>query len=123
MKVERKPISSAGLVTVDESAKPGQWCAGVFVRIKPTAAATDEQLKALKKGLQAAGATAVRIMPRPPSDKLQLSKGAQAVSDLMVNDAVPQVRDLMASLVAASTSKRKAELTALLERLADEEGL
>jgi len=124
MKVKRKDLDTAPLVTVDEHADDLGQYAGAFVRIRPSAVATDSQLRKLKKGLLDAGAKAVRLMPKPPADQLQLSAGAQLVEQMTAgNDATPPVRELMAQLVAASTSRHKAQLGALLVRLADEEGL
>jgi hypothetical protein len=40
-----------------------------------------------------------------------------------VDDSIPPVRELVEALVARSTSSRKPELSALLGKLADEEGL
>lgn len=125
MKVLRLPVDSSVLVTVDEveAANLVHNPSGLFVRLKPTAAATDEQVKALKKALLDGGAAAVRVMPKPPSDKLQLSQAAALVQSAMVQDAVPPVRDLVAMLVDSSTSKDKAALKQLLNDLADQEGL
>lgn len=125
MKVLRLPVDSSVLVTVDEveAANLVRNPSGLFVRLKPTATATDEQVKTLKKALLDGGAVAVRVMPKPPSDKLQLSQSAALVQSAMVQDAVPPVRDLVAMLVDSSTSKDKVALKQLLNDLADQEGL
>jgi hypothetical protein len=95
-----------------------------FVRVSPTVNASDDQLKVLKRDLEEAGASAVRLMPRPRGDTVQLGGAAQTVKLLMgPGDAIPPVRELVSSLIASSTSSRKAELEELLMKLADEEGL
>jgi hypothetical protein len=111
------------LSTVDEHIDPTMYV-DQFVRVLPTANATDEQLKTLKKELERAGAQAVRMMPRPHGNNVQLGGAAQTVKLLMgPGDAIPPVRELVSSLVASSTSNRKAELEELLMKIADEEGL
>jgi len=121
--VSRKPISCSKLATVDENIDPTMFT-GQFVRVMPTAISTDEQLKTLKKDLERAGAQAVRMMPRPHGNNVQLGGAAQTVKLLMgPGDSIPPVRELVSSLVATSTSARKVELEELLMKLADEEGL
>ena len=122
-KVTRKGVFSSKLATVDEHIDPMMFT-GQFVRVLPTTKATDTQLKTLKSDLERAGVAAVRMMPRPQGDKVQLGGAAQAVKLLMgPDDSIPPVRELVSSLVASSTSSRKAELEELLMKLADEEGL
>lgn len=129
MQVRRYHIDTAELVTLDDanSAWQGTDIAdleGKFVRLKPAAETTDSSIRAMKKAVLDAGALAARVMPKPPSDKLQLSAGAQLVEQIAAgSDTIPSVRELMAQLVAASTSRYKSDLETLLGRLADEEGL
>jgi len=124
MKVERLPLSSAQLVTVDEQVTRYGQFAGCFVRLRPTSAASDVDIKRLKNGLLKAGALAVRVVPRPPGGAVQLSGRAQLVQNLAgAGDAIPPVRELMRALVDASSSDNKSELNELLVRLADKEGL
>lgn len=122
MKLQRRPLQSAPLVTVDENADPGLY-AGHFVRVRPSSNTEDKALRELKRMLLKVGALAVRVMPKPPSDQLQLGSSAQVVEGMMQDDAVPPVRELMEMLVQTSTSQHKDELSDLLSRLADEEGL
>jgi hypothetical protein len=123
VKVIRKPIECSKLATVDENIDPTMY-ASHFVRVLPTVNASDEQLKELKRELEQAGASAVRLMPRPRGNSVQLGGAAQTVKLLMgPGDAIPPVRELVSSLVASSVSNRKAELEELLMKLADEEGL
>lgn len=123
IKVIRKVITSSKLATVDEHVDPMMFT-GQFVRVLPTSGATDAQLKTFKSELERAGVAAVRMMPRPQGNKVQLGGAARTVKLLMgPDDAVPPIRELISSLVNSSTSTRKAELEELLMKLADEEGL
>lgn len=123
IKVIRKVIPSSKLATVDEHVDPMMFT-GQFVRVLPTSSATDAQLKTFKGELERAGVAAVRMMPRPQGNKVQLGGAAQTVKLLMgPDDSIPPVRELVSSLVTSSTSARKAELEELIMKLADEEGL
>jgi len=123
IKVNRKPVTCSKLATVNENIDPMMYT-GQFVRVLPTINATDEGLKTLKKELERAGTLAVRILPRPHGNKVQLGCAAQTVELLMgPDDSIPPVRELISSLVASSTSSRKVDLEELLMKLADEEGL
>lgn len=123
MKIERKPIVSSKLVTIEETANPAKF-GGCFVRVRPTSLATDVRLKSFKLDLEKAGAKAVRMMPKPPCDHVRVGSAAATVKGLMgVDDSIPPVRELVEALVTRSTSSRKPELSALLNKLADEEGL
>ena len=124
MRITRVDLETARLVTIDEHASNLEQYAGAFVRIRPTASATDAAIKGLKKALLEAGAVAVRTMPRPPGDALQLSGPAELMEQIMnETDTAPPVREMLAKLVEQSTSKHKERLGELLTRLADEEGL
>ena len=124
MQLKRIPIKSSKLATVNQHAVNLEQYSGCFVRLRPTAEATDEEIKTLKGKLIEAGAIAVRTVPRPPGDKLQLSDRALIVQDLVVGDeTVPEIRELMSAMVEKSTSKHKSEVNKLLGLLADEVGL
>jgi hypothetical protein len=127
MKSRRHPIDARRLLTVDEHgptidiAAQG-WLKGAIVRVMPSANATDIELETLKRDLAEAGVAAVRVMPRAAGRKLAVADlGAIAVDDQGV--AIQTPRELVRDMVALSSSKRKAELTALIERLADAEGI
>jgi hypothetical protein len=124
-RISFRPLDTSVLTTVDETVDDLAALAGTFVRIRPTASASDEQLRTLKRELLKAGALAVRLLPRPQGDELQLSAPAALVASAFGSklDTAPPVRDLMAKLVEASTSHDKPALLTLLNRLADEEGL
>lgn len=123
IKVIRQSFKTSKLATVDEHVDPTVFT-GQFVRVLPTSSATDVQLKTFKSELERAGVAAVRMMPRPQGNKVQLGGAAQTVKLLMgPDDSIPPVRELVSSLVMSSTSARKAELEELLMKLADEEGL
>ena len=95
---------------------------GAIVRVMPSANATDIELETLKRDLQLQGVAAVRVMPRAAGRKLAvIDLGAIAVDDLGASIQTP--RELVLSMVAASTSKRKPALTALIEGFADSEGI
>jgi hypothetical protein len=126
MKLTRRVVDTAQLATVDETvAKPAKY-RGQFVRVRPTANATDADVAAVKARLVEAGAAAVRVLPRPPKAKAQLGDVADKVERLKrrAGGALPPTRELVASLVEQSTAiQHKDDVRELLEELADEVGL
>jgi hypothetical protein len=124
MTFRRIPIDTARLATVSEKVdNPGAY-ADTFVRIKPTNEADPESVKRLKQTLIKAGAKAVRILPRPPQDEVQVSAIAEVVRDISGGSLdIPPVRELLAELVDKSSHVNKQGLIELIERLADEAGL
>lgn len=123
----RIPIDSAArLFTVNQDGRrlpqgkrlTKRDAAGSFVRVLPEAEATDLELEGLTERLKEQGAAAVRVMPRAAADALQLG----AESSAKVLELEPP-RELLARLVAESSSEHKEELAALIEELADREGL
>lgn len=124
MKVERHPFDSTELVTIGEDEKNYKQHNRRLVRLRPSNTASDEQVKRVKRRLLRAGALAVKVMPRPPGDAMQLSRRAQLVQALAGDsDAIPPLRDLVFVLVDKSTSTRKDKLKQLLGEAADDEGL
>lgn len=122
--VYRKPIVSSKLVTIDETVQAFDQFKGQFVRVNPTSQASDERLAMVKRELKTAGAVAVRMMPKPPSDHVRLGGAAELVVSIMgAKDEIPPVRELIVAMVGRSTSANKPGLEALLLGLADEEGL
>lgn len=123
--IERRTLETSKLATIDETEavdNPREY-KGQYVRLQPTAAATDATLKESKTSLVKAGAKAVKIMPRPPANTVALSAVARKVQQLSAGNALPPIRELCDALVDESASKHKPEVKALLSALADKVGL
>lgn len=127
MKTTRHPVDARWLFTVNEHGPSVEDVAqgqlkGAIVRVMPTANATDIELETLTRDLYEGGAAAVRIMPRAAGHALKVDDlSVMAFDD--AGAAIQTPRELVLAMVNASSSKRKPELRALIERIADAEGI
>jgi L-alanine-DL-glutamate epimerase-like enolase superfamily enzyme len=122
--LQRVPVDAAKLFTVDEDGVLDSQrmltaadCKGAFIRVLPSATASDELVAGNAEQWKQWGAAAVRVMPRAQADELRLAQ------EPAVLEALPPTRQLVLDLIERSTSQRKPQLRALVEELADAEGL
>ena len=115
--MKRIPVNATQVTTVDETldGKAAKDFSGVIVRLRPTAQVGEDELRTLKAEL-AKHVLALKVLPRPASDKLVLPSGQLP--------ALPSnTRAFLLELATKSSSKRLPELLQYLEELADAEGI
>lgn len=113
---------STRLIDVDDSVfeVPGgefdESFRGAIVRLKPSVLATDEQVEEAKQKLAAAGALAVRVLPRPKRavlPRVEERRESKKTSS----------REVVLALVEESNSKDKKALLAFSEAVMGKAGL
>jgi hypothetical protein len=116
MGIERIPVEANEVVTVDETLAKRELTSfsQSIVRLKPTALAEASEVKQLAEDLRSA-ALAVKVLPRPPANRLVLS--AQG------NNVVTQMPTDTRSFVLTAVDPGKNELLEYLTFLCDGEGL
>ncbi len=90
---------------------------GAIVRLRPPAAATDEQVEVLRAFFEKAGAERVTVLPRPRADVVPADAHEKSRTSAV------GARRAVESLVEESNSRDKSALGKLCERVMAEVGL
>jgi len=116
MAIERIPVDSSEVVTVDETLgdRDVSSFANSIVRLKPSAVAEQSEVKQLADELRAQ-ALAVKVLPRPPANRLVMSAQGNSVVTQMPTDT--------RAFVLTAVDPGKSELLEYLSELCDKEHL
>jgi len=112
---KRIPVEAAEVVTVDEkldNRRPESFQQSI-VRLKPSAVAEAHEVKDAATDLRD-NALALKVLPRPPANRLVLSAGNTGVTQLPTNTR---------ALVLGTVDPGKTALLQYLSELCDKEGL